>query len=147
MLPIVNILVFMRLGAVSMVNLFRRSKKKKTTSNTKETSPQIQSTTHSTKTLVTLPPTNQSQQPIIITQQQEDYIVTWAFMKPEKEETRLKTPFANFPNQKTKPAFNNDLNKYQSDSTPLSRGFSNPRLDILNEIQQKLEKRRKMIEE
>ncbi len=75
-------------------------------------------------------------------------------MKPEKEEIGSKPPFSNFSNQKMKPAFNNDLNEYQSDSneyqsdsTISSRGFSNPRLDILNEIRQKLEKRRKMIEE
>ena len=142
------------LGAVLMVNLFNRFKKKKPTPSNNAASPQIQSTTPSTTTSVTLPPTIQSQKPIIITQQREDYVVTWAFMKPEKEEIGSKPPFSNFSNQKMKPAFNNDLNEYQSDSneyqsdsTLSSRGFSNPRLDILNEIRQKLEKRRKMIEE
>ena len=130
MLPAVNFLVLMPLGAVSMVNLFNRFKKKKPTSKTKEASPQIQ-----------------SQQPTIITQQQGDYIVTWAFMTPEKEEIGSKPPFSSFSKQKTKPAFNNGLNEYQSTSTPSSKGFSNPRLDMLDAIRQKLEERRKMIEE
>ncbi|MEX2737932.1 MAG: hypothetical protein Q6356_002560 [Candidatus Wukongarchaeota archaeon] len=130
-----------------MVNLFSRSKKKNPKSNTKETYPQIQPTTPSATTSVSLPPTIQSQQPIIITQQQEDYVVTWAFMNPEKDEIGSKPSFSGFSKQKTKPAFNNDLNEYQSTSTPSSNGFSNPRLDMLNEIRQKLGKRRKMIEE
>ncbi len=158
----------MLLGAVLMVNLFSRFKKKNPKSNTKETYPQIQPTTPSATTSVSLPPTIQSQQPIIITQQQEDYVVTWAFMNPKKDENGSKPSFSGFSKQKTKPAFNNDLNEYQSTpneyqstpneyqstpneyqstSTPLSSGFSNPRLDMLNEIRQKLGKRRKMIEE
>jgi len=200
MLQIANFLVFKHLGAVSMVNLFRRSKKKKHVSKTKKNSSKIKSTTDSKKTMVTLPSTKQSQQTLIITDQKEDYVVIWEFMKPKKEEIRSKPPSSfykqktkpafnddyneyprtsisptlssskqktkpafnddsnvypgsktsppsTFSKQKMKPAFNDDSNEYPSDSTPSSSEFSNPRYDILNEIQDKLEKRRKMIEQ